>query len=469
MASILESKKKAIEFLLKSLETPWILEALDNDPLRFEAHTYLANKGLIDKSDWGRKIIEIWDSWIEDKGLPPPKLPPGYELRERGRFFWPAVDRYVITTGDTDNADWEPGCDIENHVSMFRTKETFGIPGYERCFLSAKRELSKNLRSDNLLESEDNIRLLWQIIRSPFLRTVLRVPLRSAAQEIIEEKVALIDRSPLVIDESLSRLTLIEIFFLLSTNLEDDYFHIAKFFLTRSINTQRRTGSFRDDIVETCLYLCSAYLSGIDPNGIVRDRALGWLQSKQADNGCWRSYNMPFVIKTDNIEAEDILRTVIVLETIDLVTKDKPLPNWAESMTPEIEANGTRESQTDRLPIPKNIFWEDVSIRFISDESVEIRAGTPLGVKNFIELGFKDRRSDKPDYKWEALKLLAKNGGEISWKDKSASLKWKPHIKTLRKRLRNYFDIQDDPFYSYRRSGGYKTKFSISYRKDPSD
>jgi hypothetical protein len=466
MANLIEARKKAIDFLLKSIEEPWVHESNDNDPQRFEAHAYLAHKGIIEKSEWGQRVKQIWDSWIEDRSGPPPLLPEGFKLRERGRCFWPAVDRYLIDTGDPYNADWEPGFDVENHIAMFRTKEIFAIPGYQEYFSIAKRELAKKLRSNRIVESTHEMRLLWQIIRSPYLRTVLLDSLRAVAQEILDEKVAIIERAPLVVDDSLSSITPVEIFFLLFTNLEDDYFHVAKFFLNKDINRQRKNGSFREDVVDTCLYLCSAHISGIDPNRIIRDRSIEWLICKQHKNGSWRFHDIEDVIKTKELKGEDIFRTVFVMEMLDIIMNDKPLPNWAESITPVMKSKGEGEIRISPLHISKEIAWGDVSIRFISDESIEIRAGVPFGIKNFAELGYQDKRSGKPDYKWEVLKLLAKSNGAISWKDKSASSRWKPHIKTLRKRLKSYFGIQDDPFYSYKKPGGYRAKFSISFREN---
>lgn len=479
MADLAEAKKNAIDFLLESIDKSWASKPDDNDPLRFEAHLYLAHRRKISKSEWGEKIKKIWDNWIRARQLHAQSLIFPGEARPipRERWFWPSIDGYCIDVGDPDNADWETGFDIENHLAMFRTREVFLLPGYTEYFIRAKRELGKILRSHRPFYFHEEERLLWQIVRSPFLRTTLKDSLRALAQGIIEEKIGIIENELMVVDDSLSQITPADIFFLLTTNLEDDYFHLAKFFLARDINhRQRGDGSFscremapfvsgREDVIETCLYLCSICLSGIDPNGSVSNPAIGWLMNLQKENGswqyCWRWSN------NKKITGEDIFLTVFVLETLDLITNDKPLPIWAKNVAPTQPSLKGAQSIGHLLTVPEGIKWGDVSIIFISEEAVEIRARVPLGVKNFIELGFKDNRgANKPDRKWELLKDLGRYCGSISWKDKSASSKLKPHIKTLRKRLRALFKIDDDPFFPYRRTRGYKTKFSIAFREE---
>lgn len=462
------AKYDGIDFLFESLDKPWAIEADDNDPLRFEAHLYLANKGIISKSEWGEKIKKRWDTWVEQSTYTflPKVWPKGVNMHPKGRCFWPSVDNYLIDVGDPDNADWEPGFGIENHLAMFRTKEVFRIPGYTDCFTRAKRELGARLRSRRPLPLNEEERLLWQIVRSPFLRTTLNDSLRGVAQGIIENKLVVFKDNPEGIDDSLSQLTPAEIFFLLTTNLEDPHFNLAKHFLNREIHGQRKDGSFSKNVIETCLFICSIYLSGIDPNGIVTNPAIAWLLNAQKKGGSWQYHGTDDIINVDKINGEDIFLTVFVLETLDLITNDKALPIWATTGAPKQPPLKVVPSIGHPLTIPQGMKWGDVSITFISDEAVEIRVKDPLGVKNFIELGFKDRRSNKPDRKWEILKLLAQNQGSISWKEKSASSKLKPHIKVLRRRLRDLFKMSDDPFFPYRQTNSYKAKFTISVREE---
>jgi hypothetical protein len=159
--------------------------------------------------------------------------------------------------------------------------------------------------------------------------------------------------------------------------------------------------------------------------------------------------------------------TAFVLETLDLITNDKPIPIWYDTTIFARPSIKGAANLSGALAVPEGINWGDVSIIFISDESVEIRAREPLGVKNFIELGFKDKRSNKPNLQWVLLKAIAQVDGKLSWKNtEELPVSWKPHIKMLRKRLRRLFRIEEDPLFPYKRGEGYRTKFKIMHREE---
>lgn len=129
-----------------------------------------------------------------------------------------------------------------------------------------------------------------------------------------------------------------------------------------------------------------------------------------------------------------------------------------------------RVKEITPLDTPKDISWYDITIKFISSESIELKAKNPMGVKNFIELGFKDYRKGSPDKLWSTLLLFAKYNGEISWDDLGLPLEkqknLKSDVKRLRMRLKHLFQLHDDPFENYTRYKAYKTKFSINLRDD---
>lgn len=141
------------------------------------------------------------------------------------------------------------------------------------------------------------------------------------------------------------------------------------------------------------------------------------------------------------------------------------------AMTHAIKTSDKQKIQPAKpLPTPPGINWHDVTIHFISDESVEIRAAKPLGVKNFIEMEFEDRRTHKPNLAWVALNAFAICQGEISWEDKSVDKRTrdtlKSRVKEIRKKLKFSFNIEDEPFEPYRKAKAYKAKFSITIRED---
>jgi hypothetical protein len=112
-----------------------------------------------------------------------------------------------------------------------------------------------------------------------------------------------------------------------------------------------------------------------------------------------------------------------------------------------------------------NATWDSVIIRFVTGESVEIRAGgRSIGSKSYKELGFADKKTGKPDPLWGFLKYLASVNGDLSNDelDEKAGAPFKKNISKLRARLKAGFGIADDPFHPCYKSGSFRTRFIIS-------
>ena len=129
-----------------------------------------------------------------------------------------------------------------------------------------------------------------------------------------------------------------------------------------------------------------------------------------------------------------------------------------------------RTKASIRFPTPSGVIWEDLVIRFVSDKAVEITAGSYTTGKDYEEMGFANqgKTGGPPDILWEFLKLLAQREGFIGWEHDVGShegsrTKFKKWASDLRKRLKHYFGIDDDPFYPYRHVNGYKTKFVVTW------
>ncbi|MDD5530571.1 MAG: HEAT repeat domain-containing protein [bacterium] len=148
-------------------------------------------------------------------------------------------------------------------------------------------------------------------------------------------------------------------------------------------------------------------------------------------------------------------------------------------------ASGGLKSQ---FPTPPGTKWEDVTIQFISDESIKISANEVSKEFHYTEIGFKDNRKGiVPDSQWKVLQYLAKCGGTISWnfedakeyggynytipKDeipKPTNLKerkaFPKRIERLRKKLKTIMQLDGDPFENYIKVKSYKSKFTIILR-----
>lgn len=117
------------------------------------------------------------------------------------------------------------------------------------------------------------------------------------------------------------------------------------------------------------------------------------------------------------------------------------------------------------LDIPEYATWDSVIIRFISADTVDIRAGgRPIGVIHYRELGFADKKTGRSDLFWGFMKYLAKANGELSSDDLVAKdgACFKKNIPRLRVRLKAGLGIASDPFLPYYKSESFRTRFVIS-------
>ena len=136
----------------------------------------------------------------------------------------------------------------------------------------------------------------------------------------------------------------------------------------------------------------------------------------------------------------------------------------------------TQPGQVQRFepfPTPDGTTWKDVSITFISDHRVQIAVSGVTDTRNYAEMGFADNRGaqgQKPTAAWACINQLAQNAGTIErpkeFRSNRTSLE--KQIQTVRARLRELFQITDDPFEPFREAKAYKARFSIkcadSYR-----
>ncbi len=136
-------------------------------------------------------------------------------------------------------------------------------------------------------------------------------------------------------------------------------------------------------------------------------------------------------------------------------------------------------------PAPPLTWDKDVAIIFLSDERVQVKRGDEYSTMNYAEFGFEDKRNGKPDQAWVLLREMAENKGVLQKPERrvpEAVLKtarardtelhralevqtrdWakkQKHVETIRKRLREHFQIPDgDPIPAT--AAGYQTAFQL--------
>jgi hypothetical protein len=106
--------------------------------------------------------------------------------------------------------------------------------------------------------------------------------------------------------------------------------------------------------------------------------------------------------------------------------------------------------------------WEDLEIRFLSDERVQITVGDRTETRNYAETGFLDTRTDKPNLAWGMLRCFAENHGVLR-DAKTAGARWvqvEKRVQEIRKQLRRIHDAPGDPL-PLVRGAGYQARFRI--------
>lgn len=155
------------------------------------------------------------------------------------------------------------------------------------------------------------------------------------------------------------------------------------------------------------------------------------------------------------------------------------LQEWLETVRDRIEGGeepgGRKVSRAPVRPVssPAGMKWSDVKVRFTSDFQVQIYVGEISEVRNYIEMGFEDRRKKgAPDSAWAVLRRLAEKRGIIASPFEAGVDKWtkvEKAVQNIRKRLRLLFQIPSDPFERFRDVHCYKTRFSVECRESHRD
>jgi len=103
---------------------------------------------------------------------------------------------------------------------------------------------------------------------------------------------------------------------------------------------------------------------------------------------------------------------------------------------------------------------------FISNEAIKVRARGQLREYRFNQIGFENQISGKPNRLWLLLQAFGLRGGQLSWQDLSSTgmtaNQVQSNVKRLRKILRNFMGIENDPFHPYRKVKAYEAKFTLT-------
>jgi hypothetical protein len=195
------------------------------------------------------------------------------------------------------------------------------------------------------------------------------------------------------------------------------------------------------------------------------------------ENIRYPKYNLKHNYKGKKFRKSTSTSKIITKETENInketVKEKQPVP-----ITGKIEVSGLNESlkalrakelitTEPKFPykIPAGTHWNNVIIKFIDNENVEIHVKKLKHTTNYKEMGMIGKgKIPEPSEQWLFMKVLAQCNGEIAIKDPEAKDKYKKQKQALTEILRNYFSIDYDPFYPYKsclEKGGNSYKIKI--------
>lgn len=127
------------------------------------------------------------------------------------------------------------------------------------------------------------------------------------------------------------------------------------------------------------------------------------------------------------------------------------------------EKRGSVSKQDSPLPTMKNLEWKEVTIEFVSNDSVRIKARDFTGRFTWGDLGLKDNRiGDSPRYQWDILRAFAEGDGVIGPNNPVNKKSLYKDMQVLKKALSAFFGVDESPIKHYRKHVGYVTRFKIS-------
>jgi hypothetical protein len=117
----------------------------------------------------------------------------------------------------------------------------------------------------------------------------------------------------------------------------------------------------------------------------------------------------------------------------------------AEFRTAVLPADETKAGM--RFPTPAGATWGDIVLEFREDQVLSAKCKGESRRVEPVDLGMKNERNGKPTLQWTTLRAIAQSGGQLDCRDPKAYDRIKSQKYQLSKKLRAYFQIEEDPIY----------------------
>lgn len=110
--------------------------------------------------------------------------------------------------------------------------------------------------------------------------------------------------------------------------------------------------------------------------------------------------------------------------------------------------------------LPRGTKWENITIKFLDDDTVHILTKGKEHSPSFKDMGF-EGRGGKPSVLWIFLRVLAMYSGEIKASDDKKDDSYKKQKQSLSEALESYFGLDFDPFHPFQTDKSYRVKFTL--------
>lgn len=178
-------------------------------------------------------------------------------------------------------------------------------------------------------------------------------------------------------------------------------------------------------------------------------RALEWLAKNNAISSSVSYYSgMLPTLKMMRSDPPDGFYLTIIEDKIQEITFD-----FIKKFNPK---------KSEKINLPFGTKWENLSIKFRDGHNVDIFLGNKLIAKtDYKKMGFENKKTRNPNIQWDMLRILSSVNGELSFDGAKVITNGKKRKQYLSDSLKDYFGINSDPFYSYKKEKSYRIKINL--------
>jgi|GEM_PF-5552899 len=141
-------------------------------------------------------------------------------------------------------------------------------------------------------------------------------------------------------------------------------------------------------------------------------------------------------------------------EVVEAPEKNKEHKSLVQNLIPDLDKTGNNDEALT-IPIKPGTIWEQISIRIVNEQRIEITTPTGMAPWSAEQLGLRGKRE-----LWKLLEKFALREGSITSKGERRD---KANVSNLRKLLQALFPhVEGKPIKDYDKRNGYECRFNIS-------